>query len=103
MPARRAAILAHPVTVTVHLPEFLRRYGGGAADVAAHGATVGDVLADLFRTRPDLRVRVVDAQGAVFPYLLVFRNGDEVPRAALMSSALADGDRIEIVAGAEGG
>jgi sulfur carrier protein ThiS len=91
------------VTVTVHLPEFLRRYGGGAADVAAHGATVGDALADLFRTRPDLRVRVVDAHGAVFPYLLVFRNGDEVPRAALTSAALTDGDRIEIVAGAEGG
>lgn len=92
-----------PVTVTVRLPEFLRRYGGGESDVAARGATVGDALADLFRTRPDLRVRVVDAQGAVFPYLLVFRNGDEVPRAALTSAALADGDRLEIVAGAEGG
>jgi hypothetical protein len=91
------------VRVTVHLPEFLRRYGGGAADVAAQGATVGDVLADLFRTRPDLRVRVVDAKGALFPFLVLVRNGSELARDDALRAALADGDRLEIVAGAEGG
>lgn len=89
--------------VTVHLPEFLRRYGGGETDVAVRGATLGDAFADLFRTRPDLRVRVVDAAGALFPFLAVSRNGDELPRADAMRTQLADGDRIEIVGAAEGG
>ena len=89
--------------VTVHLPEFLRRYGGDEAAVAAQGATVGDALADLFRTRPNLRVRVVDAKGDVFPFLVVVRNGTELPRADALRAPLADGDRLEIVGGAEGG
>ena len=99
----RGAILAARVRVTVHLPEFLRRYGGGEADLAAQGATVGDVLADLFRTRPDLRVRVVDAKGALFPFLVLVRNGAELARGDALRATLEDGDRLEIVGGAEGG
>jgi sulfur carrier protein ThiS len=91
------------VTVTFRLPEFLQRHAGGAAEVRTQGATVGDALADLFRTRPDLRVRVVDAKGDVFPYLILVRNGDELPRAGLLAAPLADGDVLEIVGGAEGG
>jgi hypothetical protein len=89
--------------VTVRLPDFLQRHAGGAAELRAGGGTVGDALADLFRTRPDLRVRVVDAKGDVFPYLIVVRNGDELPRAGLLAAPLADGDVLEIVGGAEGG
>ena len=96
-------MLAARVPVTVRLPEFLRRHAGGAAEVRAVGTTVGDALADLFRTRPDLRVRVVDAKGDVFPYLVIARNGDELPRGGLLAVPLRGGDVLEIVGGAEGG
>ena len=89
--------------VTVHLPEYLRRYGGGEADLGAQGANVREALDDLFRTRPDLRVRVVDARGAIFPFLVVVRNGSELERRDALNARLADGDRIELVAAAEGG
>jgi len=65
------------------------------------GATVAEALDDLFRLWPDLRLRVLDRHGEVHPYLRLFRNDAELPRA--MDAPLVDGDLLEIVAAAAGG
>lgn len=83
------------------IPEALRRYSGGAEEVVVRGATVADALDDLFRHHPDLRIRVLDARGAVHPYLRLFRNGAEI--APALDTPLAKGDVVEIVAAAAGG
>ena len=87
--------------VRLRIPEALRRYSGGAEEVVVRGATVADALDDLFRHHPDLRIRVLDTQGAVHPYLRLFRNETEIPPA--LDTPLAAGDLVEIVAAAAGG
>ncbi|MHC4971683.1 MAG: MoaD/ThiS family protein [Planctomycetota bacterium] len=87
--------------VRLRIPRALRRYSGGTDEVVVHGATVADALEDLFRTWPDLRPRVLDARGEVFPYLRLFRNDGEIPPDP--DTTLADGDLLEIVAAAAGG
>lgn len=85
--------------VRLRIPEVLRRYAGGTAELMVHGATVAEALDDLFRVWPELRSRVLDADGDVLPYLRLFRNDGEVA----LSAPLADGDLLEIFAAAGGG
>jgi len=60
---------------------------GKPVDVA-DGATVDDLLTVL---------------GLGGKWVLVERNGEPVPRAALATTALADGDRLELVRAVAGG
>jgi hypothetical protein len=91
------------VAVRLRVPEVLRRYSGGVAEVAVAGATVRAALEGLFALHPDLRERVLDPRDEVFPYLLLFRNGSELPRGDLLGRPLQDGDLLEIIGAAEGG
>lgn len=85
--------------VRLRIPEVLRRYSGGAGEVAVHGATAAEALEQLFSVWPGLRLRVLDADGEVHPYLRLFRNDAEVA----LDAPLAADDLLEIVAAAGGG
>jgi molybdopterin converting factor small subunit len=87
--------------VHLRIPGTLQRYSGGAQEVVVRGATVADALEDLFRRHPDLRMRVLDPDGTLHPYLRLFRNDSELPRG--LDTPLAAGDLVEIVAAAAGG
>ena len=64
------------VAMKLLVPPVLREYAGGAElDVA--GGTVGEVLAAL---DDDLRCRVLDERGELFPYLRLFVNDEEANR-----------------------
>lgn len=87
----------------LRIPAVLRRFTGGEAEVEAKGGTVAEALEDLFRGCPGLRTRVVGDDGEVRPYLLLFRNGEELPRKGAGATPLGGDDVLEIVGGAEGG
>lgn len=89
--------------VTFEIPEVLRRYSGGQAQVALDGATVGGVLDALFARFPELRVRTLDPRGRLWPYLLLFRDGRELPRATLLDEPVTGGCVLELIGAAEGG
>ena len=67
------------------------------------GETVRDVLDDVFARFPGLRPRTLDPAGRLFPYLLLFRNGAELPRDGLLDASVGPDDVIELVGAAEGG
>lgn len=102
------------MTVLFHVPEVLRRYSGGEEIVrveigsgialgAAARPTVRDAAESLFAIHPGLRTRTLTEAGALWPYLVLVRNGRELPRDAALGERLADGDVVEIVGAAEGG
>ncbi len=62
----------------VRIPTPLRSYTQGAKVVAADGATVDAVLADLDRQFPGLRFRVVDEQGRLRTHMKVFVDQESV-------------------------
>ena len=61
----------------VLLPTHLRSYTAGAAEVDADGGTLGDVLADLERRHPGMRVRIVDEQDRIRPHVKCFVAGEQ--------------------------
>jgi sulfur carrier protein ThiS len=50
-----------------------------------------------------LKSRVLNRAGNFHPYLLLFLNDQKLPRSGFETLPLSEGDRLEIVALAEGG
>ena len=89
--------------VLVEIPHAISRYSEEETAVAIEGSTVGEVLDGLWERFPNLKSRVLDRSGGFHPYLLLFQNGQKLPRSGFQNLPLAEGDRLEIVALAEGG
>jgi sulfur-carrier protein len=90
-------------TVTLYLPEPLRTYGGGVAELPLCANTVQAVLDDLERTRPALYRNVCDETGAVRRHLNIFVNADHVRDLAGLDTTLRPGDVVTIVPAVSGG
>jgi len=88
---------------TIRVPDALRRYAGGEAAFAVTGRTVGEALAEAFHLHPDLRLRLVDEAGRVRPYLVVFRNDEELPREGAEDAVVAPGDFLTFLEAIGGG
>lgn len=63
---------------TVRVASPLRSYTGGAAEVAAQGASVAELLADLDCRFPGMRFRMVDEQGRIRPHVRLYVDAQEV-------------------------
>jgi molybdopterin converting factor small subunit len=87
------------VAMQVLIPTALRSYTG-ASRVAATGATLDEVLADLDRRYPGIRFRMVDEQGRLRPHMRVFVNGRAVRD---LSQPVQPDDDIAIVQALSGG
>lgn len=91
------------MSVRFHVPEVIRRYSGGVADVVVDGATVRAAVESLLVQHPELRLRMLDPAGRLYPYFVVLRNDRELARATALDESLDDGDVVELVGAAEGG
>ena len=91
------------MSVVVEIPEELARYTDGQAEVAVEGATVEAAFVALFDRFPDLKSRIVGSQGEFHAWTPVFLNGAKLAARGAGSTAVRDGDRIEVVVLASGG
>lgn len=85
---------------TVRIASPLRSYTGGAASVAAAGATVAEVLADLEGRYPGMRFRMIDEQDRIRRHVRVFVNSRE---AATLTEPVAAGDQVHLICALSGG
>jgi molybdopterin synthase sulfur carrier subunit len=83
----------------VTIPSPLLSYTG-QREVAAEGATVGEVLRDLDRQFPGLRFRMVDEQDQIRQHMRVFVDSREIRE---LGSALPAGATLHIVQALSGG
>lgn len=77
----------------------LRDYTG-ASWVEAHGATLGEVLADLDRRYPGIRFRMVDEQDRLRRHMRFFVKGEPIFD---LAAPLAPEDELLIVQALSGG
>lgn len=91
------------MTILVEIPHAISRYSDDQNEVRLEGKTVGDVLCALWERFPKLQSRVLDRAGNFHPYLLLFQNDQKLPRSGFTNHPVGEGDRLEIVALAEGG
>jgi molybdopterin synthase sulfur carrier subunit len=90
-------------TVTLFLPEPLRTYGGGDAEVPVGAHTVRELLDGLERSHPALYPNVCDETGAVRRHLNIFINADNVRDLDGLQTRLKNGDVVTIVPAVSGG
>ena len=81
------------------IPSPLRSYTG-EREVEATGATLAELLADLDRSHPGIRFRMVDEQEGLRPHLRLFVNGELVRE---LGTKLSPSDEIQIVQALSGG
>ncbi|HSG64072.1 MAG TPA: MoaD/ThiS family protein [Gammaproteobacteria bacterium] len=88
------------MSCVVRIPSPLRSYTRGASQVAASGSTLEDVLADLERQFPGMRIRMVDEQDRIRRHVRVFVNR----RAANgLSEPVQSGDDVQVICALSGG
>ncbi len=99
----RGPMVERDVRVRVELPTALREYAGGKGSVDVRAATLADAIATLNDRFPGLAYRLLDDQGRMRRYVLVFVNEDPVAHLEPEAVRLKDGDTVHIVPSVAGG
>ena len=84
----------------VNLSTHFRAYTASKTFVAARGATVGQVLADLDRRFPGLRFRIIDEQDHVRTHVKVFVNLDAIED---LTTPVVETDELHVLGALSGG
>ena len=88
---------------TIRIPTPLRSFTAGAAEVRAHGETVGEVLNSLFADHEGLDSQLLDGDGQLRQFVNVFLDGTNVRSLSGLDSLVAEGSIIHIVPAVAGG
>ena len=91
------------MSAVVRIPTILRTYTGGAAEVAAEGATLQEVLDSLDAQYPGIAARVLDDNGALRRFVNIYVNDDDVRFLDGLATPIADGANISIIPAVAGG
>jgi sulfur-carrier protein len=87
----------------VRIPTPLRKLTDGKEEVAAAGATVGEVLNNLDQAFPGLKARICDDAGAVRKFVNIFANDEDIRFLQNLDTPIKDGDELSIVPAIAGG
>jgi molybdopterin converting factor small subunit len=91
------------MSVTVRIPTQLRELCGGAAEVAADGATVRDVLTQLEAAHPGFAERLFDDRGELRRFVNVFVADEDIRFLDGVATPVGPGQVVSIVPAVAGG
>jgi hypothetical protein len=87
---------------TVVIPPPYRGPTQGAERVEVAGRTVLECIEAVDARHPGFGPMILDASGKVHRFVKLFRNGDQL-QGDVLGAALAEADRLEVVAAIAGG
>jgi sulfur-carrier protein len=91
------------MTIRVRIPTPLRRFTGGAEEVAVNGNTIAAAVEDLEKKFPGIKERLCDDQGRVRRFVNIYVNGDDIRFLSSLDTPVQDGDEVAIVPAIAGG
>jgi molybdopterin converting factor small subunit len=91
------------MSVSVRIPTQLRTLTGGAGEVQAEGATVGEVLKALDAAHPGFADRLFDEGGNLRRFVNVFLADEDVRFLDGLTTPVSDGQTLSIVPAVAGG
>ena len=91
------------MSVKVRIPTPLRKLTGGADEVAAEGATIGELIDNLEAAHAGLKPRLCDEAGEIRRFVNIYVNDEYVRFLDGRNTALKDGDEVSIVPAIAGG
>ena len=87
----------------VSIPTPLRPNTEGKSTVEAAGSTVGEVLADLGKTYPDINRRIFSGEGQLQQYVNVYVNDEDIRFMDELATPVKDTDEVSIIPAIAGG
>ena len=87
----------------VRIPPVLRQHVGGVKEVAAEGATVGEVLEALVLQHPQLREQILGADGGLHRFVNVYVNGRDVRYEGELAAPVGPNDTLVLLPAMAGG
>ena len=88
---------------SIRVPSALRSFTGGNSDVETSATTVRDAIADLEQRHPGIAARILDASGAVKPFIKIFVGPEDIGALSGLDTKLDARDEIAIVPAIAGG
>lgn len=88
---------------TIRIPTPLRKLTEGKEEVAASGATVGEVITNLDQAYPGIKARICDDSGAVRKFVNIFANDEDIRFLKNLDTPVKDSDEVSIVPAIAGG
>ncbi len=89
--------------VNVRIPTVLRVHVGGESQVAAEGATVGEVVNGLVATHPGLKTNLLDDEGSVRKFVNIYVNDEDIRFLDRLETPVTDGDEVAVLPAVAGG
>jgi MoaD family protein len=87
----------------VKIPPVLRSYTGGEKEVAAEGASVGDVLRSLAERHPDTESQLFGEGGELNRFVNVYLNDEDVRVLDGLETPVSERDTVVILPAMAGG
>jgi sulfur-carrier protein len=88
---------------TVKIPPVLRASVGGEKEIAAEGASVGEVLNALASAHPQTQTQLFSAEGELNRYVNVYLNDEDVRVLDGLATAVGESDTLVILPAMAGG
>jgi sulfur-carrier protein len=88
---------------TVKIPPVLRPSTGGEKEVAAEGASVGEVLRSLASQHPQTESQLFSPDGSLNRYVNVYLNDEDVRVLGGLDTDVSQGDTLVILPAMAGG
>jgi molybdopterin synthase sulfur carrier subunit len=91
------------MSVTVKIPTQLRAAAEGVSETEVGGATVAQVLEQLFDRFGELRERIADGDGSLRRFVNVYVGGEDIRFLDGLDTPVADGGEVTILPAVAGG
>jgi sulfur-carrier protein len=88
---------------TIRIPPVLRPHTGGAPEVEAEGADVGEVLRSLTTKHPGTEEQLFGEDGDLNRYVNVYLNDEDVRVLDGLGTSVREGDTVVILPAMAGG
>ena len=88
---------------SLKIPNLLRSYVNGQAEVPVSGATVGEAVESLLAQFPAMRLHLTDRQGGLRPFVNLFLGAQNVKDLQGLDTPLRPDDILNLVPSIAGG
>ena len=91
------------MSVEIRIPTPLRKFTAGEELVSVEGSTVGEALASLTETHPELKAKIFGADGSVRRFVNIYANDEDIRFQEKLETPVKEGDQVSIVPAIAGG
>lgn len=89
--------------VTVRIPDPLRAFAGGQAEIRVGSGTVAELIGRIGELHPQLPPRLLTPEGELRPYVNIFVGAANVRGQQGLATAVSDGAVVSIIPAVAGG